>query len=145
VEFQGLDYYPIDPEQRMRLELVRYEPPKEVSVPNVLATPVPMLAPGYVEFERDGKTWTLTPVVNDPTDTDMFFIFGDLTNGPETYGAGRFLHGDLGEDGFVEVDFNKAYNPPCAFTAFATCPLPLEENRLMLRIEAGEKKYGGHS
>jgi uncharacterized protein (DUF1684 family) len=144
-EFQGLDYYPIDPAYRMRLELVPYDPPKEVSVPNVLGTPVPMLAPGYVEFQRDGKTWKLTPVVGDPSQTSLFFIFGDLTNGAETYGAGRFLYGDLGEDGVVDLDFNKAYNPPCVFTPFATCPLPPKDNRLTLRIEAGEKKYGDHS
>ena len=77
--------------------------------------------------------------------TELFFIFRDQTSGKETYGAGRFLYADLPKDGKVVLDFNKAYNPPCAFTPYATCPLPPPQNRLPVRIEAGEKAYGhGH-
>ncbi len=111
---------------------------------SVLGTSEPMLAPGYVEFERDGRQWQLIPVVYEAEDQDLFFIFGDLTNGVETYGAGRFVYGELGEDDMVALDFNKSYNPPCVFTPFATCPLPPPENRLLLRIEAGEKSYAHH-
>ena len=75
-------------------------------------------------------------------DKQLFYIFRDLTTGKETYPAGRFLYSDGPKDGHVVLDFNKAYNPPCAFTEFATCPLPPKENRLAVRIEAGEKKYG---
>ncbi len=143
-DFHGLDHFPIDSSYRMRLPLQRYESMREISVPSVLGTSEPALAPGYVEFERDGRKWQLVPVVEDADDQDLFFIFGDLTNGVETYGAGRFVYGQLGEDDMVALDFNKSYNPPCVFTPFATCPLPPPENRLLLRIEAGEKSYVLH-
>ena len=143
-DFHGLDHFPIDSSYRMRLPLQRYETMREISVPSVLGTSEPWLAPGYVEFERDGRQWQLIPVVYEADDRDLFFIFGDLTNGVETYGAGRFLYGELGEDDMVALDFNRSYNPPCVFTPFATCPLPPPENRLTLRIEAGEKSYAPH-
>jgi len=75
---------------------------------------------------------------------DLFFVFGDETNHSETYGAGRFLYADPAKDGTVVLDFNRAYNPPCAFSAFATCPLPPKQNRLALRVDAGEKRLPGH-
>ena len=81
-------------------------------------------------------------MLDDPGSKDLFFVFRDLTAGKETYGAGRFLDTPPPQDGKVVLDFNKAYNPPCAFTPYATCPLPPAENRLAVRIEAGEKKYG---
>jgi uncharacterized protein len=84
----------------------------------------------------------LYPILEEPGARQLFFIFRDLTTGKDTYGAGRFLYTDLPKDGQVVLDFNKAYNPPCAFTPYATCPLPPPENRLPIRIEAGEKKYG---
>jgi len=84
----------------------------------------------------------LTPV-QEPRN-ELSFIFRDLTAGKETYGSGRFLDTELGKDGAVVLDFNKAYNPPCAFTPYATCPLPPKENRLAVRIEAGELNYGSH-
>jgi len=143
-DFLGLDYFPIDSSYRMQLPLQRYESPREISVPSVLGTSQPRLALGFVEFERDGRQWQLVPVVSDADDRELFFIFGDLTNGKETYGAGRFVYGELADDDMVALDFNKSYNPPCVFTPFATCPLPPKENRLTLRIEAGELSYGGH-
>jgi uncharacterized protein (DUF1684 family) len=142
--FRGLDYFPIDSSYRMRLPLQRYEAPREVQVPSVLGKPTPMHSLGEVEFEREGRNWTLVPVVYDLSDTELFFIFGDTTNGKETYGGGRFVYADLDEDDMVHLDFNKSYNPPCVFTPFATCPLPPESNRLALRIEAGEKNYADH-
>ena len=143
-DFHGLDYFPVDSSYRMRLPLQRYEAMREMSIPSANGVSQPMLAPGYVEFERDGRHWQLIPVVSDADDREPFFIFGDLTNGKETYGAGRFVYGQLGEDDMVALDFNKSYNPPCVFTPFATCPLPPPENRLLLRIEAGEKSYADH-
>ncbi|MBI4161303.1 MAG: DUF1684 domain-containing protein, partial [Acidobacteria bacterium] len=143
-EFQGMEYFPPDPLYRVRTRLVPYEPARAVLVPNVLGTPEPMTAPGYVDLDLNGEKVRLVPVLEDPSGRELFFIFGDATNGRETYGAGRFLYADLAEDGTVTVDFNKAYTPPCAFSPYATCPLPPPENRLALRIEAGEKFSGHH-
>ncbi|TDI13658.1 MAG: DUF1684 domain-containing protein [Acidobacteria bacterium] len=143
-DFHGLDYFPVDTRYRMQLPFQRYESAREISIPSVLGTSEPSLALGFVEFELEGRQWTLVPVVSDADDRDLFFIFGDLTNGKETYGAGRFVYGELGDDDTVSLDFNKSYNPPCVFTPFATCPLPPPENRLTLRILAGERTYSAH-
>src|SRR5439155_2263576 len=98
-------------------------------------------SPGYATFQLQGQTIRLDPVLEGD---QLFFIFRDQTSGKTTYGAGRFLYSDLPKDGKVVLDFNKAYNPPCAFTPYATCPLPPKQNRLPVRIEAGEKRYGHH-
>ncbi len=98
-----------------------------------------MLSPGRAVFERGGKTYSLEPVLEEP-DGELFFIFRDQTAGKDTYPAGRFLYAPVAKDGVVVLDFNKAYTPPCGFTGYATCPLPPKQNRLALRIEAGEKK-----
>ena len=98
-------------------------------------------SPGYAEFQIKGRTLRLEPVAEED---DLFFMFKDTTSGRTTYGAGRFLYADKPKDGTVELDFNKAENPPCAFTAFATCPLPPKQNALPLAVEAGEKTYGHH-
>ena len=97
-------------------------------------------SPGRVAFERDGRTWRLRSL--DGGDGKLWLVFGDATNGGETYGGGRFLYTEpVADDGTVVVDFNLAYNPPCVFSPYATCPLPPAENRLPLRIEAGELLY----
>ncbi|HEY7215651.1 MAG TPA: DUF1684 domain-containing protein, partial [Thermoanaerobaculia bacterium] len=102
-------------------------------------------SPGAVVFDWQGKTYRID-ALEGGEDGSLFLVFGDQTNGKETYGAGRFLDTGAPKDGKVVVDFNTAYNPPCAFTAFATCPLPPAENKLPIRVEAGEKKFaGGHS
>ncbi len=104
-----------------------------------------MPVPGKVVFQRDGKTYELLPVLEDPEAKELWFIFADKTSAKETYGGGRFLYTDMPKDGKVVIDFNKAYNPPCAFTPHATCPLAPQENRLAIPVTAGEKKYrGGH-
>jgi hypothetical protein len=103
-----------------------------------------MAGPGYVEFTVKGRTLRLVPVVESPDARQLFFIIGDGTNGRETYHAGRFLYTDLPHDGTVVLDFNKLESPPCAFTAFATCPLPPPANRLPIDITAGELSYGGY-
>jgi uncharacterized protein (DUF1684 family) len=97
--------------------------------------------PGYAEFELGGKTWRLEPTVEDGL---LFFTFRDATSGKETYPPGRFMKSEMPKNGEVLLDFNKAYNPPCAFTAFATCPLPPRQNTVGAAITAGEKKYGQH-
>lgn len=98
----------------------------------------PMESPGYVTFTHGGKEYRLEPVLEGK---QLFFVFRDGTSNKSTYGAARFLYAAPVKDGTVILDFNKAINPPCAFTPFATCPLPPPQNRLALAITAGEKKY----
>jgi hypothetical protein len=139
-EFRGIDYYPPKEDYRVIAKFV--DDPKKIPITNILGQTEPEDSPGYVTFELHGKEYRLRPVLDDPGSPDLFFIFKDLTSQKETYGAGRMLDTDPPKDGKVVLDFNKAYNPPCAFTPYATCPLPPPENRLALRIEAGEKRYG---
>lgn len=139
--FRGLKYFPLDPAYRLKAKFVAYPALKEVPVPNVLGQLVPMQSPGYVEFQLKGRTYRLEPVYETTARSDLFFIFKDLTSRRETYEAGRFLHTPLPVDGFVDLDFNRAYNPPCAFTPFATCPLPVKENQLQVEIRAGELNF----
>jgi len=139
-EFTGLNYFPVSEQYRIRTRLV--PDAKKIPILNVLGQVADTPSPGYVEFEIHGQKLRLTPVQESPN--ELSFIFRDLTSGKETYGSGRFLAAELGKDGEVVLDFNKAYNPPCAFTPYATCPLPPKENRLAVRIEAGELKYGAH-
>jgi uncharacterized protein (DUF1684 family) len=139
-EFTGLRYFPLNESYRVSARFV--PDARKIPIPNILGQIEDMSSPGYVEFDLEGRKLRLTPVVESPG--DLFFIFRDLTSGRDTYGSGRFLHTPMPKDGKVEMDFNKAYNPPCAFTPFATCPLPPQQNRLPVRIAAGELKYGAH-
>jgi len=139
--FKGLKYFPLNPAYRIRAAFTPYEKLKPVQVPNVLGQLVSMDSPGYVEFKMQGKTYRLEPVYETSRHEDLFFIFKDLSSKTETYEAGRFLHAPLPKDGFVDLDFNRAYNPPCAFTEFATCPLPTKDNQLNVRIPAGELRF----
>ena len=139
-EFAGLHYFPVSEDYRITTRLMADA--KKIPILNVLGQVEDTPSPGYVEFEIHGQKLRLTPVQESPN--ELSFIFRDLTSGKETYGSGRFLDAELGKDGEVVLDFNKAYNPPCAFTPYATCPLPPKENRLAVRIEAGELKYGSH-
>ena len=138
-DFHGLDYFPTSEEYRVTATFVPL--PRKIPIANVLGQTVPMDSPGYVVFRLHGQELHLYPVFEAPS-TSLFFIFHDQTSGKETYGAGRFLDADEPRGNHVVLDFNKAYNPPCAFTPYATCPLPPQENRLPVRIEAGEKNYG---
>jgi uncharacterized protein (DUF1684 family) len=144
--FTGLKWFGIKEEYRVEGRWVAYPQPKLVKVPNVLGQVEPMASPGYAEFTLNGKTVRLDGVLEDPHDEQLFFILHDQTSGKETYGAGRFLYADLPKGGKIVLDFNKAYNPPCAFTPYATCPLPPPQNWLPVRVEAGEMAYGnaGH-
>ena len=139
-EFTGLRYFPVTESYRVSARFV--PDARKIPIPNILGQTEDMSSPGYVEFDLEGRKLRLTPVEESPD--ELFFIFRDLTSGRETYGSGRFLHTAMPKDGKVELDFNKAYNPPCAFTPYATCPLPPKENRLPVRIAAGEFKYGEH-
>jgi uncharacterized protein (DUF1684 family) len=140
--FHGLDYYPVEPAWRVVARFEPYQPAKQVPIPNVLGQIQDNPSPGAVVFERDGKTYRVD-ALQGSEEGGLFLIFADKTNGRDTYGAGRFLDTDPPKDGKVVIDFNTAYNPPCAFTSFATCPLPPAQNRLALRVEAGEKRYAG--
>ncbi|MEO7148771.1 MAG: DUF1684 domain-containing protein, partial [Rhodanobacteraceae bacterium] len=142
--FLGIDYFLIDPSWRIVAKWVPFNPPHKLETPNVLGQTDTFPVPGKAVFERDGHTYELLPVIEVPGDTQLFLIFADRTSGKETYGAARFLYADIPKDGKIVLDFNQAYNPPCAFTAFATCPLAPPENRLDLRVTAGERKYRGH-
>jgi uncharacterized protein len=117
-----------------------------VPVPTILGTEVMSEVPGVAEFTLDGKTWRLEPILESPDDKDLFFIFRDATAKTETYGAGRFLYTPLPDHGIaqpgeVTLDFNRAENPPCAYTPYATCPLPVPQNRLPISIPAGQQRY----
>ena len=141
--FTGLEWFPVKEPLRVTARFVPHDPPRQISVPNILGTISDRRSPGYVIFEVGGQELRLDPVASEEA-TQLFFIFGDQTNGKETYAAGRFLYSGMPEDGRVVLDFNKTYNPPCAFTPYATCPLPPRQNRLEARIEAGELNYGEH-
>jgi uncharacterized protein len=141
--FLGIDYFPIDPSWRIEAQWVPFEKPREVPIRNILGNVSNALVLGKAVFTRDGHTYELLPIQEDP-DGLLFFVISDQTSGNETYEAARFLYAAPAVDGKVILDFNKAQNPPCAFTAFATCPLPPKENQLSLSVTAGEKKYRGH-
>ena len=141
--FLGIDYFDIDPSWRVEAKWIAFDPPHELEVPTVIGTVEKYPVPGKAVFQRGGKTFELLPVIEVPGDRELFLIFADRTSGKETYGAARFLYVPMPVDGKIVLDFNRAYNPPCAFTPYATCPLAPPENRLDLRVTAGEKKYRG--
>jgi uncharacterized protein (DUF1684 family) len=141
--FQGIDTFPYDPRWRIEATFEAFPAPKEVETPSVLGTPQKELSPGRVRFSVGGRELTLEPTQEKPGE-DLFFVFKDETWRKETYGAGRFLYTPPPADGKVVLDFNRAYNPPCVFTPYATCPLPRRENVLPVRVEAGEKRWGEH-
>lgn len=139
--FRGLEYFPTDPKWRVEARLEKYDPPKQIPILNIVGIVEPLPSPGALVFEIDGKEYRLDPILEEGSD-ELFVIFADATSGGATYGAGRYLYAKpAGPDGTTILDFNKSYNPPCAFTEFATCPLPPRQNRLPIRIEAGEKAY----
>jgi uncharacterized protein (DUF1684 family) len=143
--FPGIEHFPVDEAFRVTATLEPYPELKEVEIPTVTGTPSVMHAPGLLRFVIDGTEVTLEPYVSGPDDRSLFLIFRDATSGDTTYGAGRFLYSKLNEGSDdVVLDFNRAINPPCAYTIFATCPLPTPENTLFVPIRAGEKYTGDH-
>jgi uncharacterized protein (DUF1684 family) len=132
-----LEYLPIDPTWRVRARLDPYDPPRRLLVADYTGGVQEQVAPGALVFEAAGQ-----PLRLDAFDAgnELFVIFADPTNAGETYGAGRYLYTAKPDaEGWVWVDFNRSYSPPCAFTPYATCPLPPPQNRLRVRVEAGEK------
>ncbi|WMJ69870.1 DUF1684 domain-containing protein [Stenotrophomonas sp. 24(2023)] len=139
-DFAGLTYWPGGPQWQVRARFVPHPAGTTLPIVDITGLTTPMPNAGAVEFDHDGRHWKLE-AIGEPG-RPLFLIFADRTSGHGSYPAGRYLDTDApGADGFVTVDFNHAYNPPCAFTAFATCPLAPPENRLDLRVEAGEKAY----
>jgi uncharacterized protein len=143
--FVGIDNFDIDPNWRVEAKWEAYNPPHEIEQTDILGLTEKVTVPGAAVFQHDGKTYRVEPIIETPGDKELFLVFADKTTGKETYGAARFVYADMPKDGKVILDFNKAYNPPCAFTPYATCLLPTKENRIDTRVTAGEKKYkGGH-
>ncbi|MCE1242866.1 DUF1684 domain-containing protein [Oryzomicrobium sp.] len=140
--FAGLDYFPFDPAWQVAAVWEPLAPPQSMEVPSVTGELKTVVVHGRAVFERDGQRHELLPM--EEGEDGYFFVFRDLGAGRDTYGAGRFLRAAPPRDGRLVLDFNRAYNPPCAFTPFATCPLPPPENWLKIAISAGEKKYAGH-
>ncbi len=138
-EFKGLRWFPARESYRVTASFIPYDQPKEITIMNVLGDELKMKSPGLLSFKLRGKTYQLRPVIED--DKKLFIIFRDRTAGKTTYGAGRYLYADLPKDGTVVLDFNRAENPPCAFTLYATCPLPPRQNFLPVAINAGEMEY----
>lgn len=137
-EFRGAHWFPAKECYRITAVFHSYPQPKMIPILNILGDTEPNPSPGYATFDIGGKPCQLEPVLEDDK---LFFMFKDTTSGKQTYPAGRFLYTDLPKDGKVVLDFNKAHNPPCAFTPYATCPLPPRQNHLPLAIEAGELNY----
>lgn len=135
-EFKGTQFFPINPAFRFE---AKFTPASEkIAMPNILGQTEMQDSPGIVEFQYLGQIYKLRPVYEGKT---LFFVFRDLTSKKETYQPGRMVNTPLPEGNKLVLDFNKAYNPPCTFTPFATCPLPPKENILPVRIEAGELRY----
>jgi uncharacterized protein (DUF1684 family) len=138
--FKGTEFFPINPELRFQAKFI--DKPEKVPVPNVLGKSEMQESPGLVEFTYHGQTFQMRPLYEGKT---LLFVFKDLTSKKETYQGGRMVNTPLPQNGTVILDFNRAYNPPCTFTPYATCALPLKQNILPVRIEAGELRYGnGH-
>jgi uncharacterized protein (DUF1684 family) len=137
--FLGFRWFPIDRAHLVTGRFIRDETPKRMTVLNTYGDLDEFTTEGVVEFSWQGETVRLRPFTTRPG--RLYFVFRDASSGHETYEAARFLYANLEPDGTVALDFNQAYNPPCAFNPYTTCPIPLPENRLPVRILAGERDY----
>jgi uncharacterized protein (DUF1684 family) len=141
--FAGFRWYPIDERYRVTARFIADPKPRQIRVPSLSGDDQVYTTEGMVEFTLQGRRIRMRPMTTRPG--RLFLVFRDATSGKETYGAARFLYADLQPDGTTVLDFNEAYNPPCAFNPFTTCPLPLRENRLTILIRAGELDYKGEA
>jgi uncharacterized protein len=141
-EFAGFEWFAIDPHYRVVARFIADDKPARLQVVNTYGDPDVYLTEGVVEFTVNGETVRLRPFTTRPK--RFYFVFRDGSSGQETYETARFLYSDLKDDGTTVLDFNQAYNPPCAFNPYTTCPIPIKENRLAVKILAGEKAYKGH-
>ena len=144
ITFKEIERFPVNDDWRIEAKFQKYDPPKKIVIPDIVGTADEENSPGAAVFTKNKQTYRMDAL--DAGGKRIWFIFADETSSKETYGAGRFLYTDKPDsNGVVILDFNKAYNPPCVFTRFATCPLPPKDNYLKLRITAGEKMWGeGH-
>jgi uncharacterized protein (DUF1684 family) len=144
VNFEGMDYFPVDPKYALKATFEPYPQPKVSTLINVFGMEEEVTVLGKLAFEWEGKTYRLDAI--DDGSEPFFVIFADQTSAVETYGGGRYMYIDRPVEGSstVDLDFNKAYNPPCVFTEFATCLLPTPENKLLFMVKAGELTYGNH-
>lgn len=138
--FEGIPHFPVDPAWRIQARWEPFDPPRTLEYLTVLGTPDSGTVSGQAVFEHGGQPFTLWPM--DGEDGRLFFVFADRTSGKATYGGGRFLYADAPQDGHVVLDFNRAYNPPCALNGHVVCPTAPPENRLRIAVEAGEKTPG---
>jgi len=136
--FRGLRWFSVRPEYRLTARWIPHATPIPRNIATVTGIDEIMTSPGVAQFDLENKKCTVEPVLSEEK---LFFIFKDLTAGKTTYPAGRFLYAPSPRNGLVELDFNQAYNPPCAFTPYATCPLPPRHNHLPVSVEAGELNY----
>ena len=137
-QFSGVRWFPVNEAYRVTAQFTSYPQPRMIPILNILGDTEPTPSPGYATFELAGKQCHLEPLAEGDR---LFFIFKDLTNAKQTYPAGRFLYSNPPKDGKVALDFNQAINPPCAFTDFATCPLPPKQNYLTVAVPAGELNH----
>jgi uncharacterized protein (DUF1684 family) len=140
--FAGFRWFPIDEKYRVTARFIKDRVSRQTHIPNQLGDDTVYTTEGVVEFTLNGEIVRMRPMTTRPG--RFYFIFRDGTSGKETYETARFLYSDLRSDGTTVLDFNQAYNPPCAFNPYTTCPLPPQENRLKVRILAGERAYAGH-
>jgi hypothetical protein len=139
--FEGFEWFPIGRDYHVLGRFIPDAAPRELPVVNTFGDVDSYQTEGVVEFTLNGDVLRLRPFTTEPG--RFYFVFNDASSGEETYEAARFLYSDLRRDGTTVLDFNEAYNPPCSFNPFTTCPIPLPENRLPIKVLAGEKKYRG--
>jgi len=140
--FLGFTWFPIDLQYRVIGRFIKDSQPQRIKVLNTFGELDEYNSEGVVEFNLLGQTLRLRPFTTRPK--RFYFVFRDASSGQETYEAARFLYADLLDDGTTVLDFNQAYNPPCAFNPYTTCPIPIRENRLPIKVLAGEKAYPVH-
>jgi hypothetical protein len=141
-DFAGFKWFDIQPDYRVVARFIPDQAPRTMKVVNTFGDFDSFKTEGVVEFTLQGRTLRLRPFTTRPK--RFYFVFKDASSGVETYGAARFLYSDLRDDGTTVLDFNQAYNPPCSFNPFTTCPIPLPENRMPVKVLAGEQQYQGH-
>lgn len=142
--YAGLEYFPPSDAFKIEAIFVPYPAPRNITVEAKIVKQSELISPGTVRFSWDGTEYEFVAFGDEERGT-LFIVFGDKTNGTETYDGGRFLDFKTGPANKAVLNFNRAYNPPCAFSDYATCPLPPPQNRFAVRLEAGEKKYQGHN
>ena len=143
-EFGGLSWYEADPRWRLRARFVAPAASRTIPIATIVGDRIDLDSAGELVFTVDGRQLRMEALYDSPERNELYIMFKDRTNGRTTYGAGRYMYLPLPVNGMVDLDFNKAYNPPCAYTDYATCPLPPRQNWLPVPIDAGEKVYEAH-